>query len=104
MKTDLPRSMAFDLAQICAERVHVNLINLHSDGCARAEGKAVTPSTIVYWRGNRLDQVRQVVTSIEDKWDRCDFVSHLRHLFKKMRDEKGTIPTTRAYVARVLAK
>jgi hypothetical protein len=109
MKTNLPRSLAFDLAHLCAERIHANLITLHLEGLDKAEGKQPVPLSVEaanwnsYWRGEKLAQVRQVVTSIEDRWDRADFVGHLRYLFTKMRDEKGTIPTTRAYVAKVQA-
>lgn len=93
MTTTIPRSLAFDLAHLCAARVHANLISLHLAGLA---GEKRSDMDQAYFA-----EVRAVISSIPDKWDRVDFAGHVRYLFHKLREEKGTEPTTRAYVASV---
>lgn len=95
MNMTIPRQIAFELADIAARRVHANLINLHY--------VALQNERLSEFDRAQISEVRSLISSIPDKWDRVDFIGHVRYLFKKIRDERGTEPTTRAYVAKVAA-
>jgi hypothetical protein len=95
MNMTLPRQIAFELADIAASRIHANPINLHY--------VALKNERLSAFDRAQISEVRALISSIPDKWDRTDFIGHVRYLFKKLRDERGTVPTTRAYVAQVAA-
>ena len=95
MNATLPRSLAFELAEICATRVHSNLIALH---LAALAGKKR-----IDMEEKHFAEVRATIASIPDKWDRTDFIGDVKYLFHKMRAASGAAPTSRAYVASVRA-
>ena len=87
------------LAAQFAKALHANLIELHLRAVDLLDGK--TPATPSF--GSDIAEIRQAIASISDRRERRCFIVALRHLFHEIRRERGTEPTSRAYVAHVLA-
>ncbi len=98
MTINLSGMQQHTLAKSFAGAVHANLISLHIEAVAKMDGKPQTDS----WY-NEIAEMRKAIGSIEDKWERKSFVGTVRYLFHEMRRARGTEPTTRAYIANVLA-
>lgn len=102
MKIELSRAQSFTLTHDFAQTMHHQLIELHLRAIDKIDGRDVPRDLAGLFAQERAD-LRAAIASIEDAWDRRDFVLNVRHLFHKLRAERGTEPTSRAYVAKVLA-
>ena len=82
-----------------AKALHAHLIELHLRAVDLLDGKARPAPSFV----NDIAEMRQAIASISDKHERRRFIGTVRYLFHEIRRERGTEPTSRAYVAKVLA-
>jgi len=101
MKTTITLShmQAFCLAEVFADQVHAAVISLHNEAVNKLSGR---PSS---WpvRNSSFWEMQDAIRSISDPHARRDFVQNIRYHFIKLREERCTDPTTRAYIAKVLA-
>lgn len=101
VRIELGHPIAFLLARLLAEELHGTLISLHLRALARHDGLPEPVSWDLFGENRRA--LRAALASIKDRQQRRSFIGSVRYCFHKMRDEIGTEPTSRAYVAKVRA-
>jgi hypothetical protein len=102
MKIEISDSMRFELANYCAAKIHAAVTEMHL-----RVTRGIWPSDVpqspffkVLAAGNIRD-IRAAVHSIKDEYERRDFVSTIKFLFKKQREESHTEAKWQDYVASV---
>ncbi len=100
MNIELSNMQKFSLAHVFAEEIHGVLVELHLRAIDRHDGKPT--EELHSWRIEERRALRAAISSITPRWERRQFLGHLRYHFQKIRGERGTNPTSRAYVADVL--
>lgn len=94
MKIELGDCFTFRLASIFAATVLAMVCRLH----LRASGALAAGSEVI---SEEYREMRAAIRSIPPGWERRQFISHIRFMFAKLRDEAGYHVTTRAYVESV---
>ncbi|MBU3720759.1 MAG: hypothetical protein FGM22_08385 [Burkholderiaceae bacterium] len=95
MNAKIPRFLAYDLAVECGRRIHANLVSLHL--------AAIDHSSQSDLDRAQMGEVRELISSIADRYDRADFIRQVKRSFHSLRAARGTHPTSRSYVAAVMA-
>lgn len=100
MNINLSGMQQHTLAKSFAGAVHAQAIRLHLKAVAKLDSR---PDERASFADDEIREMRHAIRSIRDKRERESFVGTVRFLFHQMRLERGTEPTTRAYIAKVLA-
>lgn len=79
------------LAEIFAEEIHAAVVRQH----LRAVGYNETVRDAAFFA------VKKAIASIEDVFERRQFIASVGYHFRKSREKRGTQVTTREYVRRV---
>ena len=103
MKIEICDAMGWQLRQWCAEQIHAAVVLMHLRRVATDDDRREHPSIYVAKSMHNIPEIRALVRSIEDRWERREFVFGIGYRFKKLRAEHGTTVKWQNYVAQVEA-